>query len=152
MASFNFQPQFVSRIESGIKGGTIRAYRRHPQKLGEPMHLFRGLRQIKPAYRILVPGHGAAPACVHLQSIVITDLHYVWVSDNIDLPRSVFRRPSAYACRLLTPIECEQLALFDGFDSFNEMMSFWDGRLPFLGHWQCWKTPAFLQTVSGAAA
>jgi hypothetical protein len=39
----------------------------------------------------------------------------------------------------LSPSECDALAKHDGFDSFTEMMRFWEGRLPFAGqvyHWR----------------
>ena len=38
----------------------------------------------------------------------------------------------------LKPSECKQLAIADGFETFDEMMAFWRGRLPFHGdmiHW-----------------
>jgi len=35
--------------------------------------------------------------------------------------------------------EKEQLARRDGFENFAEMLSFWDGRLPFRGHIIHWQ-------------
>lgn len=40
---------------------------------------------------------------------------------------------------ILAMDECETLAQADGFDSFAEMMQFWDGRLPFAGQIIHWK-------------
>jgi len=138
VASFNFQRRFIDPIARGTKGGTIRAYRRFPQKVGEPMHLFHGLRQVKPALLIIDP----APVCVALMSIFMTKRHRVWISPRIRVPRSVIScHKSRWDLVELQPDERERLAIFDGFESFEEMMSFWDGRLPFLGHWQCWLEP-----------
>jgi hypothetical protein len=141
MASFNFKPQFVPCIESGVKGGTIRSYRRHPQKLGKPMHLFSGLRQVSPAHRIEVPGLGPSPKCVAIQSIIITERLDVWLSGRPYVSEWAIRAPKKWEFVKLQPDEKERLAIFDGFDSFDQMMSFWDGRLPFLGNWCCWLTP-----------
>lgn len=151
MAAFNFKPQFVPPIESGVKGGTIRAYRRYPQKLGKPMHLFSGLRQISPAPRIEVPGLGSSPLCVAMNSIVVTRDKRVFVSAALGLPKaSAFKTPHLFG-RQLSLGDCERLAIFDGFDSFEQMMTFWDGRLPFLGHWCCWARPE-LHTIRNRRA
>lgn len=37
--------------------------------------------------------------------------------------------------------EKEALARRDGFSNFTEMMKFWNGRLPFIGHIIHWKSP-----------
>lgn len=143
MASFNFKSRFVSRIEDGSKGGTIRDYRKHPQKLGEPMHLFNGLRQVKPAYRILPPGFDAPPPCVAMYSLIVTTDREVYISADLDLPDAIRQgdaRPWTNVVKFSRG-DREQLARFDGFDSFAEMMGFWGGRLPFVGHWQCWLKP-----------
>jgi hypothetical protein len=123
MPAFNFKEQFVEPIRSGIKHHTIRDKRkdgRLPAKRGDPLSLFCGMRT-KNCFRILpdtVP-------CTGLQSIQINPILQgvrVWVGDT-----------------LLSPDECERLAIADGFNDFATMMKFWDGRLPFDGyiiHWQ----------------
>lgn len=139
MAVFNFKERFIEPIERGTKGGTIRAYRRHPQKLDMPMHLYHGLRQFSPAYRI--QPSDTVPFCVAIYSVIITKSCEVHTSNILNLPKSAARNPGIWTSRKLTVDERARLARFDGFDSFAEMMSFWDGRLPFLGHWYCWKDP-----------
>lgn len=145
MASFNFKPQFVDPIEAGTKGGTIRAYRRFTQKVNSPMYLFCGLRQVKPARRIVPPGLGFPPQCRLVWSIIITKRHNVWVHKSAArVPEWAAREPKSWGFRKLTGDEKDALALFDGFESFEHMMTFWDGRLPFLGHWNCWLTPPIM--------
>jgi hypothetical protein len=141
MASFNFQPRFVPHIESGRKTHAIRGYRRNPQKVGKPMYLFRGLRGKGPAYRPRVPGCDGAPNCTAVQSILITRSCDVWISDRPWVSPWALRKPKLWGFVKLAPDEKERLAYHDGFDSFAEMMEFWDGRRPFLGNLNHWGMP-----------
>ena len=114
MGLYNFQPRFVSPILAGEKTHTIRAYRQHADKVGNTMHLYTGLRHPGAQLLMRVP-------CVKVETIAIAVNHAIWIDGM-----------------LLIGDECCQLARRDGFDSFGDMMAFWDGRLPFQGaifHW-----------------
>ena len=113
MGLYNFKARFVPKIEDGSKRHTIRGRRRHEDEPGDTMHLFYGARTKQ--CRLLM----RAP-CTKVERIRIND-YAVFLEE-----------------RILDRDECERLAVADGFDSFAEMMSFWDGRLPFEGkiyHW-----------------
>lgn len=45
MALLNFKKRFAPLVESGTKTHTIRAWRKHPIREGEMLHLYTGLRQ-----------------------------------------------------------------------------------------------------------
>lgn len=124
MALLNFQKRFVPHIEDGTKRHTIRATRKTPFKVGEMLHLYTGLRQKGAQLLFRAP-------CVKVEEIAIRHdtkapsiIHVFIDGERLD--------------------ECEKrvLAERDGFragpDSFEEMMRFWEGRLPFRGqivHW-----------------
>jgi hypothetical protein len=114
MGLYNFQKRFVPKILAGEKTHTIRAIRANPDKPGNTLHLYTGLRQKGAKLLMRVP-------CVKVEDILITPGHVVRIGGEY-----------------LAGDECEALARRDGFDSFAEMMQFWDGRLPFQGqiiHW-----------------
>lgn len=117
MPALNFRPMFVDHIRSGRKNHTIRADRKVPIKVGDKLYLYCGMRQ-KGAFRILPD----AVMCTKIEAIVIDGTLGIMVGEDG-----------------LSQDECEQLARCDGFSSHAEMMSFWDGRLPFKGqiiHWR----------------
>lgn len=60
-----------------------------------------------------------------MQEITITENWFIFV-DGVELDAD----------------EYEPFARGDGFDSFHEMMEFWEGRLPFTGHIIHWRMPA----------
>jgi uncharacterized protein YqfB (UPF0267 family) len=112
MGLYNFQPRFVPRILAGTKTHTIRSERKHPDKPGNIMHLYTGLRTKRNCFSV-VP-------CICVEPI------------RIDQDGSVYLQG-----KRLSPSECDALAKRDGFDSFT--MRFWEGRLPFAGqvyHWR----------------
>lgn len=122
MGLYNFKPRFVPKIRSGKKRHTIRAKRVHPDKPGNTMHLYVGLRT-KKAKLI------ARVVCVKVEDIEIRDgiffdeNHASVTIDGTKLDRD----------------ERESLAVADGFESFEEMIQFWRGRIPFKGdiiHWR----------------
>lgn len=133
----NFQKQFVRFIEAGTKTHTIRATRKYPAKVGETLHLYTGLRARGKVIQKLASGEvvrekaarliGRYP-CVKVEEIEIGEVRHgrsvgdVWISGAA-----------------LQPDECEALARRDGFESFVDMMKFWDGRLPFSGQIIHWK-------------
>lgn len=116
MGLYNFQARFVPLILAGTKRHTIRAPRVHPDRPGNTLHLYTGLR--RPGARLL-----DRVRCTHVSDIAITADGRVMVDG-----------------RLLSAEECEFLARKDGFSSHAEMMRFWrdGGRLPFLGHMIHW--------------
>lgn len=119
MGIYNFQKRFVPFIESGAKTHTIRSIRRHPDKLGNTVHLYTGLRTKKA--KLLMRAR-----CVKIESIKI---HFT--------PDTIFH--VSIDGEELNHTEKEALARRDGFHDFIEMMCFWDGRLPFVGHVIHWK-------------
>jgi hypothetical protein len=115
MGIYNFQKRFVPMILSGAKTQTIRARRRYPDRTGDMLHLYTGLRQ--KGAKLLKRAR-----CIQIQRITITRRQCVLIDGD-----------------LLMADECDALAKLDGFESFADMMQFWDGRRPFVGqiiHWE----------------
>ena|ERR1019366_5103979 len=113
MGLYNFQRRFVPKILSGEKTHTIRAVRANPDRPGNVLHLYTGLRHKGAQLLMRVP-------CVKVEEIEIAPL-YVKI-DGIVLDYS----------------EEEALARRDGFPNFADMMAFWEERLPFRGHIVHW--------------
>lgn len=118
MGLYNFQPRFVPKILSGEKTHTIRAIRANPDKPQNTLHLYTGLRTKKAKLLMRVP-------CLKVENILITPGHMIRIDGEY-----------------LSDDEREALARRDGFESFAEMMEFWEGRLPFLGHIIHWRNAA----------
>ena len=126
MGLYNFQERFVQPMLSGRKNHTIRAIRAHPDKPGNTLHLYTGLRTKHAKLLMRVP-------CVKIEEIEITESRLargVVAStrisvkiDGVELDRG----------------EKNALAYRDGFNSFEDMMHFWKGRLPFHGHVIHWR-------------
>jgi hypothetical protein len=117
MGIYNFKSRFVDKILSGEKTHTIRAIRVHPDKPGNTLHLYTGLR--RNGARLLLRA-----TCTKVQEIEIR-ANSVWIDGNI-----------------LFLDECEQLARRDGFENFAAMWEFWKDRLPFEGHIIHWRHDA----------
>ena len=130
MALLNFQVRFVTKIEAGEKTHTIRAWRHRlnrksqqrevkPIRVGETLHLYTGCRQ--PGARLLM-----RVPCTRVESIEINAQTSGMVEiDGVPLDHS----------------EREQLAMRDGFDNWDAMLAFWEGRLPFSGQIIHWHLP-----------
>lgn len=122
MGLYNFQKRFVSFILSGAKTHTIRAKRAHPDKPGNVLHLYTGLRQ--KGARLLM-----RVECIKVEEIEIDACGHVCNCD-----------PSVTIGGVeLDDSERQALARRDGFESFDHMLDFWAGRLPFKGdiiHWK----------------
>jgi hypothetical protein len=126
---YNFQARFVPFILAESKTHTIRAMRVYPDKPGNILHLYTGLRTKKAKLLMRVP-------CVKVETIDIQfrvdsgyHEHVEWPSIKVDDEE-------------LSADEREQLARRDGFQNFAEMMEFWrapKNRLPFRGHIIHWK-------------
>lgn len=160
MGLYNFKEQFVPFILSGAKTHTIRAVRRHPDKPGNTLYLYTGLRTKKAKLLMCVD-------CVKVERIEIDTtfemggpdrgkmLPQVWIGEPgpmyCAVPRELVSECCGHVgdtlirngdCVRLSLDEREQLAHRDGFSSFAEMMTFWTtpkNRLPFIGniiHWR----------------
>ena len=120
MGAYNFQPRFVPFVRDGSKRHSIRAKRTRPDRPGNMLHLF--TRQRTKQCELL-----GRSVCVKVEDTVISASHQVFV-DGVELNAD----------------EKNALAYCDGFRSlgvaraFEQMMAFWNGRLPFHGdiiHW-----------------
>lgn len=121
MALLNFKKRFAPLVESGTKTHTIRAWRKHPIREGEMLHLYTGLRQ--KGARLL----GRWP-CTKAQTITIE------AREN--------SAPFLWICvdgRWLNDDEVFNLLRRDGFAGGPaEAYEFWKDRLPINGqliHW-----------------
>lgn len=126
MGLYNFKERFVPKILSGEKTHTIRANRINPDKPGSTLHLYTGLRTKKARLLMRVPCLRVDEISISLapENLPFDDAARVFVTiDGTVLHRS----------------ECETLARRDGFDNFDEMLKFWDGRLPFYGRIVYWR-------------
>lgn len=119
MGLYNFRKQFTAKILSGEKQHTIRKIRAMPDKPGNTLHLYTGLRQKGAKLLMRVP-------CTRVEEILIT-------------PGGMIR----VAGEWLEDDEREALARRDGFPDFGTMMEFWKEReLPFRGHIIHWRKDA----------
>lgn len=132
MGLYNFQARFVPFIRSGEKKHTIRAVRAHPDKPGNVLYLYTGLRtkEAKLIKRV---------ECVKVETIEIHG--YSPTESGEVIIEGV----------TLSNDEREAFALRDGFQpsavakgrgqltAWANMLFFWDGRLPFKGQIIHWK-------------
>ena len=126
MGLYNFQERFVPFVLSGAKTHTIRARRSRPDKPGDTLHLYTGLR------------HKGARLLMRVECVKVEEIS-IEIGRNPDFPLVEIDGVA------LTLDECESLAQRDGFKNFDEMMEFWNGRLPFRGLIVHWKAPTFSQ-------
>lgn len=123
MGLYNFMARFEAPIMAGTKRHTIREERKHPDKPGDTMHLYVGLRHVGARLLFRAP-------CVKVEKISI--------AGGWDALSGDFLGEICIDGVRLDRDELEQLAKCDGFESHAEMMEFWRGRLPFVGriyHW-----------------
>jgi ASCH domain-containing protein len=122
MGLYNFKERFVPRILDGSKTHTIRPRRSRADKPGNTLHLYTGLRHKGARLLMRVP-------CVKVEEIEIDACGHecncdpMIAIDGIELSES----------------EREAFAIRDGFESFDDFMNFWAGRLPFKGQIVHWK-------------
>jgi hypothetical protein len=148
MGLYNFKPQFVPYILDGTKTHTIRAERRHNDAPGKMMHLYTGLR--RPGARLLM-----RVQCVKVEFVRIEADHRIRIGARMSLddPNDIGGPGHPGGFLELTADEKISLAWSDGFrfpeiwrkrsgdgaSTFDLMMRFWEGRLPFEGlmfHWR----------------
>lgn len=128
MGLYNFQPRFVPFILSGAKTHTIRAVRANPDKPGNTLHLYTGLRTKKAKLLMRVP-------CVARANIKICMRPHAQAKE-----RKIIQYPAVFISGVeLARDEREALARRDGFTDFADMIAFWNGRLPFKGHIIFWR-------------
>lgn len=114
MGIYNFHRRFAPPILKGTKTHAIRADRKYPDRPGDTLHLYTGLRQKGAKLLMRV-------RCTAVEKINILDCGQILVEGDE-----------------LAADEREHLAKRDGFRNYEEMMGFWRGRLPFQGqiiHW-----------------
>ena len=122
---YNFQSRFVPKILSGEKTHTIRGVRANPDKPGNLLHLYTGLRHKGAKLLMRVP-------CIAVEEIEIDACGHECNCDPLLVVDGVE----------LDATERDALARRDGFGDFNEMLNFWAGRLPFKGHIIHWRKAA----------
>jgi hypothetical protein len=129
MPALSFKKQFAPHIRSRRKRHTIRAKRKRPIKPGDKLYLYTGMRT-KSCQKIM------DTVCVKVEDIKIEMRPYKGkgvLASGLDFPHVIVEGIE------LSGDEKESLAYADGFDSFADMMKFWDGRLPFSGDLIHWK-------------
>lgn len=129
MGLYNFHKRFAPFVLAGTKTHTIRSFRRYPDKPGNTLHLYTGLRT-KKAKLLMVA------KCVKIEDIRIELKLY---SGKGVLARGLKFPVIFIDDAELTRDEMEALARRDGFNSFADMLIFWSGRLPFRGHVIHWR-------------
>jgi hypothetical protein len=141
MGLYNFQPRFVPFILANKKTHTIRAVRAHPDKPGNTLHLYTGLRTKKAKLLMRVPCVKVEDIWIEAPKIIHAPVPFarydVWHDTWFPLYCAV-----TIDGHELDYSEKDQLARRDGFSSFQEMLNFWTrpkNRLPFLGHIIHWR-------------
>ncbi len=125
MPALNFKIQFVPHIRSGRKTHTIRSTRKLPIKTGDTLYLYTGMRT-RHCQKII------QSVCLKVEDVLIRQ-------------RKTFSNDSTERFEVaingvgLESDEKQALAYADGFKSFSDMMIFWQGRLPFIGHIIHWE-------------
>ena len=101
MPALNFQKRFAAAVEVGDKTQTIRAYRKRPIEVGDKLYLYTGMR---------------TKLCRKLLDAVCESVSHIeidWVNAGLDGLG-------------LTDEECDKLAIDDGFDSYQQMVEWFD--------------------------
>lgn len=136
MGLYNFEKRFVPFILAGTKKHTIRAVRAHPDKPGNTLHLYTGLRQKGAKLLMRVPCvkveeieirgftlHGDAGVMINGQELTVDEREALAERDG-------FRK---------VPIKGKNGKIIGYLTAWAEMLQFWNGRLPFKGHVIHWK-------------
>lgn len=110
MVAYNFQPQFISKIESGQKHSTIRLPRKNGHaKVGDKVQLYVGMRTKN--CRKIIPDS----MCVKRQQIRVAGYRFSYSQGA-------------------TEYDIAQLATMEGFESVGEMMK-WFSQAEYQGVW-----------------
>ena len=116
MVAYNFKKQFAPLIRSGAKQQTIRAPRKTRHAIaGEPIQIYTGMRT-KSCSKLIAPD----PTCRAVLPISIDGIEVL--IDGVPLMNK----------------ELEQLAIADGFNSFEKLAEFFEDRMPFQGFLIAW--------------
>lgn len=128
MGIYNFRARFVPFILDVRKTHTIRSIRANPDKPGNTLHLYTGLRTKKAKLLMRVPCVRVEEICIHetIRTEGVTEYRSCLITIDGDQ---------------LSDSEMEALARRDGFRDFPEMLAFWNERhqLPFRGHIIHWR-------------
>ena len=129
---YNFKERFAAAILSGAKRQTIWAMRKRPDRPGNTLHLYTGLRTKKA--KLLMRA-----TCVHVEPIHIRETV---------TPPTVGRPTTGYVVILGgNPLPTGMLDVFaraEGFEDFAEMRVFWKEQklaFPWWGHVIHWRKP-----------
>lgn len=103
MVAYSFKKQFVVPILSRTKGGTIRADRKRHARPGEVIQIYTGMRTKQCRMITELECRSAEPICLR------------------------FDKPEVFAAgRVLRSSRAlDAFAVFDGFESFEQMRAFW---------------------------
>ena len=124
MPLLNFKKRFVEHIRSGRKHHTIRANRKFPIQPGDPLYLYCGART-KSCFKILEQPQ----PCTRALPL------YAWLKQSEEITSAAIMIDG----NELGSDELQSLAHHDGFESWEEMRTFWIGRYPFQGQIIHWK-------------
>jgi len=132
MGAYSFQKQFIRRSAAETSNTPSAAFVAIPMNQGTRFSVNYAMRT-RWCKKI-----GEWP-CVRRQDIVIVDM---FPDSPKTLPENVIVRIDT---EKLSGDEMDRLARADGFKTFPDMVEFWNGRLPFVGHIIHWKyTPGGL--------
>jgi hypothetical protein len=115
MGLYNFQQRFVPFVLSGAKRHTIRATRAHPDRPGNTLRLYTGLRTKWACLLMRTP-------CIKVEEITIEMRP---PKRTGVLTRGLLFPGVSIDGQKLASDELEALAWRDGFSSFHEMVKFW---------------------------
>lgn len=117
MVAFNFMPRFAAKVEDGSKRQTIRSSQR--AQTGDPVQLYQGQR---------------TKACRKLGDSVCNAAY------PLTLHRDKVQFQAGQFHTLRAPEDLERFAHADGFDSWAELVDFFDNQygLPYNGWLHGW--------------
>lgn len=151
MPAYSFKERFVPWVKDGSKPGTIRAFRKHPVKVGDTAHLYYGMRT-RYCSKLMDP----SPVIVEVQVLVITgnrrmyflDTNWLELDERESAITAAMRKK--YNAQFMSDFEKDEFAWRDGFrfsdnpkkkhGCFELMIRYWqqtDG-LPFVGNYIRW--------------
>lgn len=116
MVAYSFRSRFVARIEDGSKRQTMRNERARHARVGEKVQLYTGMRT--KSCRLI--GIATCPAVLPVRM----DFHALTVAFGPGL-----------ADTIASPAELEWFARRDGFDSWADLRTFWNGEHATVIHW-----------------
>lgn len=136
MPALSFKKQFAQPIWDETKVGTIRAKRKVPIKVGQPLFLYTGMRT-KQCKKI-----------GERRAIHVVPIRILPAAPDQSTPRVIYGgEGAAISGRLATSTDLDHFARGDGFASWDDMCAFWHKEHPeskaqwFDGDWILWSAP-----------